>query len=62
MTDVPPRCTAKIYRFPTRLRVAVPDGTPPGRVAPARLYAFCEAGSGWYHEAAIQDDPRGRKS
>ncbi len=62
MTNLPRRETAKIYRFPTRMRVA-PTEPPQGeRAASARLFSMSDAGSGWYHDAAIQDDLRDRKS
>jgi hypothetical protein len=62
MTHLPRRETAKIYRFPTRMRIAATDVSRNERPAPARLFSICESGSGWYHEAAIQDDQRDRKS
>jgi hypothetical protein len=56
------RPTAKIYPFPAGGR-AGQAGRP---VAPAASPQACAAGSGWYHEAAIQEEaernrtPRGR--
>ena len=61
MSNPPRRDTAKIYRFPTRMRLTAIEAARADRDASARLYAMCDYGSGWYHEAAIQDDLRGRK-
>ena len=57
----PPRREAKIYRFPNRMRIVSPDVARVERTAPVRLFAACDAGAGWYHEAAIQDEARDRK-
>ncbi len=61
MNDPSRRETAKIYRFPTRMRAVVSETPQPERTAPGRLFTTCDYGSGWYHEAAIQDDARARK-
>ena len=61
MTHLPRRETAKIYRFPTRMRIAATEVPQNDRSAPARLFSICESGSGWYHDAAIQDQHRDRK-
>ena len=61
-TDIP-HGTAQIYEFPRR--VAANDGLRRGdsRVVSLRLpqVATVEFGSGWYHEAAVQDANRVRK-
>ncbi len=55
------RPTAKIYQFPVGGRTGQAR-----TVAPATSPQVCTAGSGWYHEAAIQEEaernrlPRGR--
>ena len=61
MTNLPRRETAKIYRFPARMRIAATEPTQGERATPARLFSMCDYGSGWYHEAAVQDDLRDRK-
>ncbi|AWN37241.1 DUF2735 domain-containing protein [Methylobacterium radiodurans] len=56
------RPTAKIYTFPVGGRA----GQAARAAAPAAAPQICTAGSGWYHEAAIQEEaernrlPRGR--
>lgn len=46
------RPTAKIYTFPVGVRA----GQAVRTVAPAAAPQVCTAGSGWYHEAAIQEE------
>ena len=57
------RESAKIYQFPVRARVQ-PDSrdgsTEPGAGPSVALYKAA-VGSGWYHEAAIQEADRARK-
>jgi hypothetical protein len=56
--------SAKIYEFPRRAR-ATADGQHEGNKPAVDLRSqqapVVEFGSGWYHEAAIQDAERTRK-
>ena len=58
------RETAKILQFPRRTRAGAPGlGRDLSWTAAAQLEP-CPAvdfGSGWYHQAAVEDDKRGRK-
>lgn len=62
MSETPVRKTAQIIAFPARGRT----GTLAGdhlRQSDERLpanVAACDFGSGWYHDAALQDDVRKR--
>jgi hypothetical protein len=51
------QASAKIYQFPARVRKAV-DGRREETNPAVDLAAF---GSGWYHEAAIQESKRIRE-
>ncbi len=63
MAEAPLQATARIYQFPVRhifeatrqlgRRSAADLAVPP--------YPATEAGSGWYHEAAIRDAEKPRK-
>jgi hypothetical protein len=59
--------TAKIYQFPTRAETGIGENRdkakPVASVADATSQRFADAadGSGWYHEAAIQEAERTRK-
>ena len=57
MTENVQRETAKIYQFPVKARAgkASQQSDPPSRLAPV------EFGSGWYHDAAIQDADQARR-
>ena len=56
--------TAKIYQFPARGRAGIGErreqAKPVAELAPQHV-ADAASGSGWYHEAAIQEAERGRK-
>jgi hypothetical protein len=56
--------TAKIYQFPLNRRKAPNNpqtsGTP-SPTAESKLWPAADFGSGWYHQAAIQDAERPRK-
>ncbi|RVU13965.1 DUF2735 domain-containing protein [Methylobacterium oryzihabitans] len=54
------RHTAKIYQFPVR-GTAAARAAGKAVAAPAQTYADAAFGSGWYHEAAIQDAVRAGK-
>lgn len=52
------RETAKIYAFPTTIRPSVRRASDqPAIVAqfPRKIAEFVDFGSGWYHDAAIQE-------
>ena len=59
--------TAKIYQFPTRGKAGIGENRekakPVAPVADVTSQRFVDAadGSGWYHEAAIQEADRARK-
>ena len=56
--------TAKIYQFPTRAETGIGENRENAKpVADATPQRFADAadGSGWYHEAAIQEAERTRK-
>jgi hypothetical protein len=56
MTTMSPRASAKIYQFPVRGRAGQRSANPAvAERAAARLprIEFC---SGWYHEAAIEEE------
>jgi hypothetical protein len=66
MTTDSRTASAKIYEFPVRIRAAarIPGGAASGEparpvadVAPSRI-SRTTFGSGWYHEAAIQEAER----
>jgi hypothetical protein len=62
-TTPQPRQTAKIYSFPVGGRASVgPRGgaikSQPSRADLQATVTPTEAGSGWYHDAAIQDAKR----
>lgn len=59
MTMTSPRGTAKIYAFPARGRAVTTSHDDAARLMAdmARLPAV-EFGSGWYHDAAIQESKR----
>lgn len=64
MTSKYPTETAKIYQFPLRARGRAMQSTSP--LAPSDLTVARAANSpvvtsGWYHEAAIQEDALARK-
>ncbi|MBX9934339.1 MAG: DUF2735 domain-containing protein [Methylobacterium sp.] len=65
MNTTSPRETATIYTFRPR-SVTFPIGGKPGQMSaeerPATQVATCDFGSGWYHDAAIQDATVSRKS
>ena len=64
MTESSLRETARIYQFPVRDRATKVNHRESQKkvaeLAAARV-ADAEFGSGWYHEAAIQDAERARK-
>lgn len=55
MTPNSTQPTAKIYQFPVGGRAALSSRSEPAK--PTLDYAA--SGSGWYHEAAIEDAKRG---
>jgi hypothetical protein len=57
MTPNSTQPTAKIYQFPVGGRAALSSQNEPAK--PTLDYAV--SGSGWYHEAAIEDAKRGRE-
>jgi len=64
MTDSPSRETAKIYQFPVRSRThKTGHAANAKQVVDLRAphYARTEAGSGWYHEAAIREAEQHRR-
>jgi hypothetical protein len=68
MTHEPARETARIYQFPVRARQAsAPDAKAETRQGAARTdagsaqIAYAACGSGWYHDAAIQETEPARK-
>ncbi|ACL59373.1 DUF2735 domain-containing protein [Methylobacterium nodulans] len=63
MTTAPRRETAKIYQFPVRGRTDQGGRRPETTSTERSAYRFADAafGSGWYHDAAIQDAERSRK-
>ena len=68
MTTNSDRASAKIYQFPARGRFAAsgPSGhrndTETTATLPSPPVVKAAVGSGWYHEAAIQDAERARKN
>ncbi len=62
MIDSSQGATARIYHFPVRDRASKPSQGPrkPADLASVR-YAKADFGSGWYHEAAIEDAEPARK-
>ena len=54
MTESTPRQTAKIIQFPIERRAVSAQPAARGTVERPAVAAV-ETGSGWYHEAAIQD-------
>lgn len=62
MTMSSERQTATIYDFTARLRAAGRGVRPAAKPeAPAIQAPIVECGSGWYHDAAIQDPDRTRR-
>lgn len=62
MTMSSDRQTATIYDFTARLRAVGRGGrSTPKPEAPAIQAPVVEYGSGWYHDAAIQDPDRTRR-
>lgn len=65
MTEISPRQSAKIYQFPVGGRAALKRSSEEASIteavapeqAPAIVY-----GSGWYHDAAVQEAAEGRVS
>ncbi|MFL5338482.1 MAG: DUF2735 domain-containing protein [Geminicoccaceae bacterium] len=57
------RESAKIYVFPVRARARPDDrdGSVEPRAESAVAHYKAAVGSGWYHEAAIQEADRARK-
>jgi hypothetical protein len=60
MTQTPERETAQIIPFPARPRRAKPALREPGRARSEDRITLptCDFGSGWYHDAAVQEDLR----
>ena len=68
MADEAARETARIYQFPVRVRPgSVPEPKADTRQAAVRTdtgsaqIAYAACGSGWYHDAAIQETEPARK-
>ena len=58
------RASAQIYQFPARGRVAeasLDDETPATKPSSPQVVKAA-GGSGWYHEAAIEDAERARSN
>jgi len=60
--DLQPR-SARIYEFPQgRVRAVAPNAKPAAQLRPVRALipqtAVTDFGSGWYHEAAIEEEAR----
>ena len=62
MNALPRRETAKIYPFPRRARPSSETAARSDRSAPSQAGSACDVAGAWYHEAAIRDDLRDRKS
>jgi hypothetical protein len=64
MTANSDRESAKIYQFPARGRFAVNlSGETTGAATPTSQHVVKVAvGSGWYHDAAIQEEERAHKN
>jgi hypothetical protein len=62
MTTSIPRGSAQIYEFPPRGRFALSgrDESQPSVHVEAQPLAGVASGSGWYHDAAIQEAERSR--
>ena len=63
MTANSDRESAKIYQFPARGRFAAAqreETTATSTLAPQQVVKVA-VGSGWYHDAAIQEDENARK-
>lgn len=62
MTEKVQRQTAQIIPFPTKARVskATQPATSRTVAGPAMRVATVEFGSGWYHDAAMQDAEQAR--
>lgn len=63
------RESAKIIPFPSRQPAAARDARPSALAAAlaldelrARQIPVCDFGSGWYHDAAMQEEAPGRKA
>ncbi|WP_341988759.1 DUF2735 domain-containing protein [Azorhizobium sp. AG788] len=62
MTMTSPRGTAKIYAFPLRGRATTASHDDAARLMADMAQApAVDFGSGWYHDAAIQDAKRSDK-
>jgi hypothetical protein len=61
MNTSPRRDGAKIYQFPSRSRHLSTDAQRIEPRGPVQARAVCDTGA-WYHEAAIQEEVRGRRS
>ncbi len=55
MTPNSTQPTAKIYQFPVGGRAALSSRSEPAKLT----LDYAVSGSGWYHEAAIEDAKRG---
>ena len=64
MTTSSDRASATIYQFPARGRFAANerDATKPTATLSSQQVVKAAVGSGWYHEAAIEEAERARKS
>ncbi len=63
MTNTPQRESAKIYPFPQRRRAPIADTHGKAAASDVVAVRFSKAvfGSGWYHDAAVQDAQNPRK-
>jgi hypothetical protein len=59
MTEQAERRTATIYQFPAKARAARQEGS--GRKSTDTVERPTEFGSGWYHDAAIQEAEQVRR-
>jgi hypothetical protein len=56
MTESPVRETAQIIPFPSRTRGSKASLRDARRGVERLPIAVCDYGSGWYHDAAVQED------
>ena len=65
MSATSPRESAKIYAFVPRVRPTIAGQGPvrkPSEDLSAHQHPVCDFGSGWYHDAAVQEADRTRRS
>ncbi len=62
MTETPVRETAQIIPFPSRSKGGKGTNRDARQSVEQLPVAVCDFGSGWYHDAAMQDEARKRPS